>query len=212
MGSSEADSNGTGRGARTEGEEGEEEQEKRAERLRRISGRDPNRRRSTAPTSAATDEAEIDTGCEEESQRRRRRRRRRRNGISCRVDDGRRRLVEASKWAGLVGAIWVQAFAGNAYTFAHFSDFLKHRLHYNQLQLNNLGVAKDFGENVGLLAGLLCNTLHPSLLLSIGALNGFVGFGLLWLVASHTIDKLPYWLVSTPITYFRCIYPVCGHV
>ena len=64
------------------------------------------------------------------------------------------REVVATKWVGLAAAIWVQASAGNAYMFAFYSPSLKSVLHYNQLQLNNLGVAKDIGENVGLLAGL----------------------------------------------------------
>ncbi|KAG0580582.1 hypothetical protein KC19_4G184400 [Ceratodon purpureus] len=99
----------------------------------------------------------------------------------------------ATKWVGLVAAIWVQASAGNAYMFAFYSPALKSVLHYNQLQLNNLGVAKDFGENVGLIAGLLCNKLPAWILLCTGALFGCVGYGTLWLVVSEQISPLPYW-------------------
>lgn len=101
--------------------------------------------------------------------------------------------LEATKWVGLAAAIWVQASAGNAYMFAFYSPTLKSILHYNQLQLNNLGVAKDIGENVGLLAGLLCNKLPAWTLLCIGALFGFLGYGTLWLVVSGQIAPLPYW-------------------
>ncbi|CAK9863508.1 unnamed protein product [Sphagnum jensenii] len=99
----------------------------------------------------------------------------------------------AKKWIGLVAGMWVEASAGNAYTFAFYSTKLKHVLHYHQFQLNNLGVAKDIGENVGLLAGALCNSLPPWVMLSIGATSGFIGYGMLWLVVSQQIAPLPYW-------------------
>jgi hypothetical protein len=102
----------------------------------------------------------------------------------------------AKKWIGLVAGMWVEASAGNAYTFAFYSPKLKHVLHYHQFQLNNLGVAKDIGENVGLLAGALCNSLPPWVMLSIGATTGFIGYGMLWLVVSQQIAPLPYWQVQ----------------
>ncbi|CAK9194291.1 unnamed protein product [Sphagnum jensenii] len=104
--------------------------------------------------------------------------------------------LTATKWFGLSAAMWVQASAGNAYMFAFYSSKLKTVLHYNQLQVNNLGVAKDLGENVGLLAGFLCNKLPPWTLLSIGALTGFLGYGVTWLVVSERIQALPYWQMS----------------
>ena len=104
--------------------------------------------------------------------------------------------ILARKWMGLAAAMWVEASAGNAYTFAFYSPTLKHVLHYHQFQLNNLGVAKDIGENVGLIAGLLCNALPPWALLSIGAICGFLGYGVLWLVVSQQIGLLPYWQVK----------------
>lgn len=102
----------------------------------------------------------------------------------------------ATKWVGLVAGMWVQASAGNAYMFSFYSPTLKSVLNYNQLQLNNLGVAKDIGENVGLLAGLLCNKVPAWTLLFIGALSGFFGYGTMWLVVSEQIPPLPYWQVS----------------
>jgi len=99
----------------------------------------------------------------------------------------------ATKWVGLAAAIWVQASAGNAYMFSFYSPSLKSVLHYNQVELNNLGVAKDIGENVGLLAGLICNKVPAWTLLCIGALFGFLGYGTLWLVVSGQIAPLPYW-------------------
>lgn len=101
--------------------------------------------------------------------------------------------VLARKWLGFGGSIWVQAFAGNTYAFPNYSPTLKKIMQYNQLQLNNLGVAKDLGENVGLIAGLVCDKLPPWALLSIGAFNGLVGYGVLWLAATGRIPPLPYW-------------------
>jgi hypothetical protein len=106
-----------------------------------------------------------------------------------------RTALMASKWVGLAAAMWVQASAGNAYTFSFYSPMLKSVLHYNQLQLNNLGVAKDIGENVGLLTGFLCNKIPAWTILCIGAVCGFLGYGTLWLVVSGQIAPLPYWMV-----------------
>ncbi|KAJ7298073.1 hypothetical protein O6H91_06G061600 [Diphasiastrum complanatum] len=70
---------------------------------------------------------------------------------------------------------------------------LKHILGYSQLELNNLGVAKDVGDSVGTLAGYFCNKLPAWSILLVGAMEGLVGYGALWLVASEKIDPLPYW-------------------
>lgn len=103
------------------------------------------------------------------------------------------RLPPLTKWMGLVAAIWVQAFAGNSFVYADYSSSLKSILNLNQVQLNYLALSKDFGENVGILAGLLCNKLPPWVILSIAALEGFLGFGAVWLVASGTVDPCPLW-------------------
>lgn len=111
------------------------------------------------------------------------------------------RIVGAAKsgtiapWLGLVAAVCIQVLAGNAYNFPLYSSRLKKTLGYNQLQLSNLGVANDIGENVGLLAGLLCNKIPPWGLLLVGATTAFVGYGVLWLAVSQTISSLPYWVV-----------------
>eukprot|EP01018_Ginkgo_biloba_P015962 Gb_29846 [translate_table: standard] len=98
-------------------------------------------------------------------------------------------------WLGLAAAVLVQILAGNPYNFPLYSPKLKSVLGYNQLQLSNLGVANDIGENVGLLAGLLCNKFPPWAILSIGSAISFLGYGVLWLVVSQTISPLPYWVV-----------------
>ncbi|XWS42179.1 hypothetical protein CRYUN_Cryun17cG0145800 [Craigia yunnanensis] len=99
----------------------------------------------------------------------------------------------AGKWLGLVTAIWVQAICGNNYTFANYSDALKSLMALTQLELNNLSVAKDVGKAFGLLSGFASDCLPTSVLLIIGSLEGFVGYGVQWLVVSQRIRPLPYW-------------------
>ncbi|KAK5843784.1 protein NUCLEAR FUSION DEFECTIVE 4-like [Gossypium arboreum] len=99
----------------------------------------------------------------------------------------------AGKWLGLVAAIWVQAICGNNYTFANYSDALKSLMSLTQLQLNNLSVAKDVGKAFGLVAGFASDCLPTSVLLIIGSVEGFIGYGAQWLVVSQRIHPLPYW-------------------
>ncbi|KAI8016005.1 Protein NUCLEAR FUSION DEFECTIVE 4 [Camellia lanceoleosa] len=58
-----------------------------------------------------------------------------------------------------------------------------------------LGVANDFGENVGILPGIACNKFSPWIVLLIGAFASFLGYGVLWLAVSQTVQSLPYWLL-----------------
>eukprot|EP00253_Pinus_taeda_P018556 PITA_18556 len=98
-------------------------------------------------------------------------------------------------WLGIAAAVWIQVASGNAYTFPLYSDRMKGILNYSQAQLNNLGVANDIGENVGLLAGFICNKIPPWGILIIGSLASFFGYGLIWLVLSERISALPYWVM-----------------
>ncbi|KAL2477103.1 Major facilitator superfamily protein [Forsythia ovata] len=99
----------------------------------------------------------------------------------------------AGKWLGFVTAIWVQAISGNNYTFSNYSDALKSLMALTQLQLNNLSVAKDVGKAFGLLAGIASDRLPTSVILLIGSIEGFIGYGVQWLVVSRRIQPLPYW-------------------
>ncbi|CAO2206302.1 unnamed protein product [Urochloa humidicola] len=98
-------------------------------------------------------------------------------------------------WVGLAAAVWVQMAAGNAYTFPLYSPALKSVLGYDQRQVAMLGVANDVGENFGVIAGVLCNSFPPWLVLLVGAALGFLGFGTLWLAVSGTVLGMPYWLL-----------------
>ncbi|CAO2163827.1 unnamed protein product [Urochloa humidicola] len=98
-------------------------------------------------------------------------------------------------WVGLAAAVWVQMAAGNAYTFPLYSPALKSVLGYDQRQVAMLGVANDVGENFGVVAGVLCNSLPPWFVLLVGAAFCFLGFGTLWLAVSGTVLGMPYWLL-----------------
>ncbi|CAI0542605.1 unnamed protein product [Linum tenue] len=98
-------------------------------------------------------------------------------------------------WVGLGAAIWVQIAAGNAYNFPLYSHSLKSVLGFNQQQLSMLGVANDIGENIGVIPGIACNYLPPWVILLVGSLACFFGYGVLWLSLSRTVESLPYWLL-----------------
>ena len=102
----------------------------------------------------------------------------------------------ALKWLGFVTAVWVQSISGNNYTFSNYSGALKSLMNLNQLQLNNLSVAKDVGKAFGILAGLASDRLSTPVILLIGSLEGLLGYGVQWLVVSRTITPLPYWQVQ----------------
>jgi hypothetical protein len=99
-------------------------------------------------------------------------------------------------WLGLGAAVWVQVAGGASSTFALYSHALKVALGADQSHLALLGVACDVGENLGLLPGVLCNRLHPALLLLVGAGACLLGYGAAWLLVSGAVPALPYWLVS----------------
>ncbi|KAL3835510.1 hypothetical protein ACJIZ3_010246 [Penstemon smallii] len=98
-------------------------------------------------------------------------------------------------WVGLGAAVWVQIAAGNAYTFPLYSPSLKSVLGFNQQQLTILGVANDIGENVGILPGIACNKFPPWAVLLVGVCLSFLGYGVLWLAVSQTVQSLPYWVL-----------------
>ncbi|KAJ4957518.1 hypothetical protein NE237_024629 [Protea cynaroides] len=98
-------------------------------------------------------------------------------------------------WVGLGAALWVQIAVGNTQNFPLYSHSLKSVLGFSQQQLTMLGVANDIGENFGLLPGVFCNKLPPWVMLSIGAWFCFLGYGVVWLAVSQTVQSLPYWLL-----------------
>ncbi|CAN6227869.1 unnamed protein product [Urochloa humidicola] len=63
------------------------------------------------------------------------------------------RAFSKNRWLVFVAAMWVQSMAGTIYMFGAISPVLKARLGYDQRQLAALGVAKNAGGCLGLLAG-----------------------------------------------------------
>jgi hypothetical protein len=101
-----------------------------------------------------------------------------------------------NRWLVFVGAMWMQSMAGTTYIFGAISPVVKARLGYDQRQVAALGVAKNLGGCLGLLAGTLSATWPPWALLAIGAAQNFAGYGWLWLVVDGKAPALPLWLVG----------------
>ncbi|CAI7889038.1 unnamed protein product [Closterium sp. NIES-53] len=98
-----------------------------------------------------------------------------------------------NRWLGLICGLWLLACAGSSATFAIYSPALKAVGGYNQRQVDGLAVAKDMGESVGLLPGLLCDALPVWALVLVGSLHYLVGFSGLFAVATQRIMPLPFW-------------------
>ncbi|KAM0033363.1 putative MFS transporter superfamily [Helianthus debilis subsp. tardiflorus] len=98
-------------------------------------------------------------------------------------------------WVGLAAAVWVQIASGNAYSFPLYSHSLKSVLGLSQQQLTILGVANDFGENVGILPGIASNKYPPWVVLLVGVVASFFGYGVIWLAVTQTVHNMPYWVL-----------------
>ncbi|KAF9619341.1 hypothetical protein IFM89_006528 [Coptis chinensis] len=123
---------------------------------------------------------------------------------------GKFRTFVNNKWLVFVGAMWIQSVAGIGYLFGSISPVIKSSLNYNQKQIARLGVAKDLGDSVGFLAGSLCEILPLWAAMLVGAVQNFVGYGLVWLVVTHRVPTLPLWAMCILIfvgtngeTYFN---------
>ncbi|GMY15132.1 protein NUCLEAR FUSION DEFECTIVE 4-like isoform X1 [Fagus crenata] len=120
------------------------------------------------------------------------------------------RALINNRWLVFVSAMWVQAFAGIGYLFGSISPVIKSAMGYNQRQVAFLGVAKDLGDSIGFLAGSLCEVLPIWVILLIGVVQNFVGYGLVWLVVAGVLPDLPLWALCIAIfvgtngeTYFN---------
>ncbi|CAL5424674.1 unnamed protein product [Camellia sinensis] len=98
----------------------------------------------------------------------------------------------ALQWLTLVGAIWLQSINGTNSNFPAYSSQLKRLLSISQLQLNNLTFASDAGKLLGWFAGFASLHLPLWLLLLIGSLLGFIGYGLQFLFLTNQITSLSY--------------------
>uniref|UniRef100_A0A2N9IF86 Uncharacterized protein n=1 Tax=Fagus sylvatica TaxID=28930 RepID=A0A2N9IF86_FAGSY len=120
------------------------------------------------------------------------------------------RALINNRWLVFVSAMWVQAFAGIGYLFGSISPVIKSAMGYNQRQVAFLGVAKDLGDSIGFVAGSLCEVLPIWVILLIGVVQNFVGYGLVWLVVAGVLPDLPLWALCIAIfvgtngeTYFN---------
>ncbi|KAK6912955.1 Nodulin-like [Dillenia turbinata] len=118
----------------------------------------------------------------------------------------------SSRWLVFVAAMWIQSCAGIGYLFGSISPVIKSKLNYNQKQIARLGVAKDLGDSVGFLAGSLCEVLPLWGTLLVGALQNFLGYGMVWLIVTGRFPVLPLWVMCIFIfvgtngeTYFNTV-------
>ncbi|KAL2633336.1 hypothetical protein R1flu_004815 [Riccia fluitans] len=92
-----------------------------------------------------------------------------------------------------------KACSGVGYAFGGYSPIVKSALGYNQNQISRLGVAKDIGDNVGLLAGTLCDYIPAWGLFVFGAFLNLLGYGSLWLIVTGRFSVPPFWVVCVII-------------
>lgn len=111
------------------------------------------------------------------------------------------------RWLGLVLCLWILGCAGMASTFALYSPVLKAVGSFDQRQVAALAVAKDLGECLGIIPGLLCDFMPPWMMLLIGSTHFFLGFGTLWLGCNHVL-QLPGFLqvrLQASFTAWPCL-------
>ncbi|CAN1797067.1 Protein NUCLEAR FUSION DEFECTIVE 4 [Linum perenne] len=120
------------------------------------------------------------------------------------------RAFGSSRWLVFVCSMWVQSCSGIGYMFGSISPVIKTTMGYNQKQLALLGVAKDLGDSIGVVAGSLIEVLPTWVVLLIGAVQNFLGYGLVWLIVTHRLPPLPLWVLCAAIfvgtngeTYFN---------
>ncbi|RDX69878.1 Protein NUCLEAR FUSION DEFECTIVE 4, partial [Mucuna pruriens] len=117
-----------------------------------------------------------------------------------------------SRWLVFVASMWLQSWAGIGYLFGSISPVIKSSLNYNQKQLAMLGVAKDLGDAVGFITGVLCEKLPIWGALLVGAALNLLGYGWVWLVVTSQVPVLPLWAMCVLIfvgtngeTYFNTV-------
>ncbi|VFQ97866.1 unnamed protein product [Cuscuta campestris] len=114
------------------------------------------------------------------------------------------------RWLVFVASMWVQSCSGIGYLFGSISPVIKAAMGYNQRQVALLGVAKDLGDAIGFLPGVLCEILPIWLVLFVGVLQNLLGYGFVWLFVAHKLPESPLWLLCILIfvgtngeTYFN---------
>ncbi|KAL3691011.1 hypothetical protein R1sor_004662 [Riccia sorocarpa] len=100
-----------------------------------------------------------------------------------------------NKWLVLAFSIWLQSCSGVGYAFGSYSPIIKSVLGYDQKGISRLGVAKDIGDSVGLVAGTLCDLMPIWGLLLVGAAVNLTGYGLIWLIITQRLPSVPLWVM-----------------
>ncbi|OAE31071.1 hypothetical protein AXG93_4031s1220 [Marchantia polymorpha subsp. ruderalis] len=98
-----------------------------------------------------------------------------------------------NKWLVLAFSIWIQSCSGVGYAFGSYSPIIKSVLGFDQKGISRLGVAKDIGDSVGLLAGTLCDLVPIWGLFICGALVNLIGYGSIWLIVTKQLPPVPLW-------------------
>ncbi|CAN8316153.1 unnamed protein product [Cochlearia groenlandica] len=109
--------------------------------------------------------------------------------------------ITKTKWVAAAASIWIQSFSGASYTFGIYSSLLKTSQSYDQSTLDTVSVYKDIGANVGILSGLFYTAVAsgrsgsgrflsgPWLVIFVGLVQWFVGYGFIWMAASGVIQR-----------------------
>ncbi|KAI5401569.1 uncharacterized protein LOC127098450 [Lathyrus oleraceus] len=106
------------------------------------------------------------------------------------------------RWFIMFASFLIMAAAGATYMFALYSGDIKTALGYDQSTLNLLSFFKDFGANVGILAGFVNEIYPPWVVLTIGAILNFFGYFMIWLSVTKKI--------ATPKVWQMCLYICIG--
>ncbi|KAH0930298.1 hypothetical protein HID58_016025, partial [Brassica napus] len=111
--------------------------------------------------------------------------------------------IANTKWVAAAASIWIQSFTGASYTFGIYSSLLKSSQSYDQSTLDTVSVCKDIGANVGILSGLFYTAVAsgrsgngrffsgPWVVIFVGLLQWFVGYGFIWMATSGVIERPP---------------------
>lgn len=102
-------------------------------------------------------------------------------------------MSKLSPWLALVAIIWLQSIGGTNTNFSAYSSLLKSHLGITQVQLNNLAVASDVGKLFGWCSGVAASHLPLPIVLIIGTIIGFIGYGIQFLFLANKIATLSYW-------------------
>ncbi|CAK8574118.1 unnamed protein product [Lathyrus sativus] len=106
------------------------------------------------------------------------------------------------RWFVVFASFLIMSVAGATYMFGLYSNDLKTILGYDQSTLNLLSFFKDFGANVGVLAGLVNEIYPPWIVLTMGAILNFFGYFMIWLSVTKKI--------AAPKVWQMCLYICIG--